>query len=125
RPRAGTATPSGQRPSAAPTGELYELGGEGAYLAHGRSYPLRFQIGDEEQRPEDFDREIVRRFPDWDRAWTEAQETIAAANPKDLESQHRFFEHVYKLRRDELAKRWSGNEAPWAGAGKMARPYSS
>jgi hypothetical protein len=107
RPRAGTATPAEHRPRGAPTGELYEVGGEDAYLAHGSSHALRFQIGDEEQRPEDFDREIVRRFPDWDRAWTEAQEAIAAADPEDLDSQYRFFEHVYKPRRDELAKRWS------------------
>jgi hypothetical protein len=83
------------------------LGGEQAYLAHGDGQPRRFQIGDEEQTPEDFDREIARRFPDWERAFAEARELIAAADPQDLESQHRFFDHVYKPLRDELARRWS------------------
>jgi hypothetical protein len=103
-----TATPARVRRSAAPATEArYELGGEAAYLAHDGAHPLRFQIGGEEQTPATFDREVVERVPDWERAWAEAQAVIAAAPREDLESQHRFFDNVYRPRRDELARRWS------------------
>jgi hypothetical protein len=107
QPRKGTGAPEEKRARAPSAEAMYELGGEHAYLAHGSTHPLRFQIGDEEQTPEDFDREIVRRFPDWEQAFGEAQELVAAADRQDLESQHRFFDHLYKPRRDELAKKWS------------------
>jgi hypothetical protein len=89
--------------------ETYTLGGEEAYILRDRSDGLRFRFGDEEQTARDFDRQIVSRFPDWDEAWSEARRIIDEADPDDLSSQHRFFDHVYKPRRDTLAKRWSGD----------------
>jgi hypothetical protein len=85
----------------------FELGGEVAFLADSDQDPRRFEIGEEPQSPEDFDREIARRFPDWERAWSNAQQIITATPPDDLNSAHRFYEHVYKPRRDELANAWS------------------
>lgn len=88
--------------------ETYTLGGEEAYILRDRSDGLRFRFGDEEQTARDFDRQIIARFPDWDAAWSEARRIINDADPDDLNSQHRFYEHIYKPRRDTLAKRWSG-----------------
>ena len=90
-----------------PTEAEYLLGGEKAYLAADRSDGLRFAIGDEVQTPRDFDWQVQRRFNDWDTAWAEALAAIEAADPADLKSQRRFYEHVYKPLRDKLAARWS------------------
>jgi hypothetical protein len=84
-----------------------EIGGEEAFLAAAGAAHRRFQIGDEPQTPEEFDREIAGRFPDWQRAWAEAQRIIAAADPADLNSAHAFFDRVYKPRRDTVARTWS------------------
>jgi hypothetical protein len=40
--------------------------------------------------------------------WSDAQDVTAAADRQGLESQHRSCDEVYKPRRDELVKRWSG-----------------
>lgn len=87
--------------------ESYTLGGEKAYVAHGTKRPLRFRFGDDEQTPRDFDQQIQRRFPDWEGAWSEARAIVEAAGREDLEGAHRFFEQVYRPRRDELAAKWS------------------
>jgi hypothetical protein len=89
--------------------ETFTLGGEDAYILRDKSDGLRFRFGDEEQTAQDFQRQIITRFPDWDTAWAEAQRIIKEADEADLNSQHRFYEKVYKPRRDELAKRWSGD----------------
>ncbi len=103
--RAGEAARRGR--SAEATRQSVEIGGEEAFLAPAGDGPRRFQIGDEPQTPEEFDREIAGRFPNWDAAWTEAQQFVAGADPADLDSAHRFYEHVYKPRRDSLARAWS------------------
>jgi hypothetical protein len=89
----------------------YTLGGEKAFRA--RKYPsgLRFKFGDEVQEPQDFDHQIKRRFgADWEAAWKEAVAIIKAADRRDLDIQSRFFNRVYKPRRDELAEKWSRGE---------------
>jgi hypothetical protein len=83
--------------------EAFTLGGEEAYISRDRGDGLRFRFGDEEQTARDFDRQIIVRFPDWDAAWSEARRIVSDADQADLNSQH------YKPRRDELAKRWSGD----------------
>jgi hypothetical protein len=93
----------------------YTLGGEKAYLAGHPSRGLRFQFGDEEQAPRDFEWQVQRRFADWEAAWAEARTLIEAADPADLKSQHRFYEQIYKPRRDKLAAHWS--EAPTLATG--------
>jgi hypothetical protein len=99
--------PPADRAAEQPVGAEYVLGGEKAYLAADRSDGLRFAIGDEVQTPRDFDWQVQRRFNDWDSAWAEALAMVEAADPADLKSQRRFYEHVYKPLRDKLAARWS------------------
>lgn len=98
----------------------YVLGGEKAYLCPDPKYGLRFMFGGEVQSPEAFDRQVKRRFDDWDRAWEEAREIIDSSPAADLESQHRFFDHVYKPRRDALAAKWSEYEKPRRKSAKAA-----
>jgi len=100
------AAPAG-RAAEQPAEAEYLLRGEKAYLAADRSNGLRFAIGDEVQTSRDFDWQVQRRFNDWDTAWAEALALIEAAEPADLKSQRRFYEHVYKPLRDKLAARWS------------------
>ncbi|HEY7293673.1 MAG TPA: hypothetical protein VH916_01480 [Dehalococcoidia bacterium] len=102
--RWGTGTTRSRRRAAPATEKRYELGGEAAYLSHGAAHLLHFQIGDEEQTPADFDGDVVHRVPNWERAWAEGRAVIAAAEREDLESPDGFFAHVYRPRRDELAK---------------------
>jgi hypothetical protein len=117
-PRSGAAREADERSGAKPPGdEEYTLGGEKAYLAGDPRYGLRFKFGDEEQTPRDFEWQVQRRFADWDSAWSEALETVKSADPQDLKSQHRFYEHVYKPLRDKLATRWSASpSAPPRGS---------
>jgi hypothetical protein len=86
---------------------VYVLGGEKAFRARDYRQGLRFKFGDRVQTPEEFDRKIIARFPDWERAWGEALQIIDSADRRDLDIQHRFFDRVYKPRRDTLARRWS------------------
>ena len=112
-PRSGAVREADERRGAEPRAdEEYTLGGEKAFLAGDPHHGLRFKFGDEEQTPRDFEWQVQRRFADWDTAWSEALETVKSANPEDLKSQHRFYEHVYKPSRDKLATRWSALPAP-------------
>jgi hypothetical protein len=94
--------------------EVFYLGNEKAFVDPGRD--LRFKFGDEVQHAEDFDRQVIRRFDNWQEAWSEAVGIIRSADPRDLESQSRFFNRVYKPRRDELSKKWSRLGAVMANA---------
>lgn len=89
----------------------YTLGGEKAFLARDPDRGLLFKFGDEPQTPRDFEWQVERRFPDWSAAWSEALDLIRSADPADLQSQHRFYDHVYKPQRDKLAARWSAQAA--------------
>lgn len=87
---------------------VYTLGGEKAFRARDFSKGLRFKFGTEVQLPEDFDHQIKARFgSDWDSAWNEATDIIKSADRRDLDIQSRFFNVVYKPRRDVLAEKWS------------------
>ncbi len=67
-----------------------------------------FIIGDEIQTPEDFEKQIEKRFKGkFDEAWKEALEIVKSYDKGVLLSQRYFYEAVYKPRRDELAKKWS------------------
>ena len=89
------------------TRDAYFLGDEMAYVSKtGRqSY---FTIGGKLQTDVDFKRQIERRFGNaFSDAWKESLE-IVRQYPKDvLLSQSRFFEEVYRPRRDELASKWT------------------
>ena len=103
-----------KRPRLTPI-EEYALGNEKAFLARSPDRGLLFKFGDEVQTPRDFEWQVERRFSDWDAAWAEAIDIVRGADPGDLKSQHRFYEHVYKPHRDKLAARWSAQPAAAPG----------
>lgn len=90
----------------------YSLGGEKANVCRGPRSGLRFRFGERTQLPRDFDHQVKNRFSNWAEAWSEAVEIIKSADPHDLQSQSRFFNKIYKPRRDLLAAKWSALEAP-------------
>lgn len=89
--------------------QFYVLGGERGNLAtSGPKGMLRFQMGGQVQSPYEFDRQIKARFGDrWSEAWREARQIIDESDARDLQNQQRFFNSVYKPRRDELAEKYS------------------
>lgn len=87
--------------------QTVSLGDEEAYwvLMDGQR---RFVIGGEVLEPADFDRQIGARFVGtYERAWDEALDLVRGVERETLTSQRRFYEQVYKPRRDELAAQWS------------------
>jgi len=93
--------------SVAKTVQQDVLGNEIAYYveADGKK---RYVMGDEILEPEDFKREIEQRFGQaFPKAWEQALQIVEQADRATLESQRKFYEEVYKPRRDELAKAWS------------------
>src|SRR5215467_7342631 len=67
----------------------------------------RYVMGDEVLEPEDFDRQITDRFAGtFDLAWHEALDLVRKVERDALTSRRRFYEEVYKPRRDTLAAQW-------------------
>lgn len=95
-----------KRPMLEKRGVFY-LGDEMAYKAEINEV-LYFIIGGKPQTAEDFKREIARRFGEaFDDAWREALEIVDGYDKETLLSQRRFYEEVYKPRRDILAEGWT------------------
>lgn len=91
------------------------LGIDKAYKVSVKGKTL-FTIGGEIQTPEDFQRQVERRFGDTFRdAWREALEIVTAYPQDVLESPMTFYEQVYRPRRDELAKKWNERARERAG----------
>jgi hypothetical protein len=68
----------------------------------------RYVMGDEILEPEDFKRQVEQRFGKaFPKAWEQALQIVEQTGRDILESQRKFYEEVYKPRRDELAKAWS------------------
>ncbi|MFL5629428.1 MAG: hypothetical protein ACJ788_27955 [Ktedonobacteraceae bacterium] len=68
----------------------------------------RYVMGDEILEPEDFKRQVEQRFGKaFAKAWEQAVDIVEHTDRDILESQRKFYEDVYKPRRDELAKEWS------------------
>ncbi|HDH63143.1 MAG TPA: hypothetical protein ENF66_00445 [Firmicutes bacterium] len=89
------------------TFSIFKLGDEMAYSVEidGKRY---FVIGGEIQRPEDFKKQIERRFKGkFDKAFKEALEIVKNYDKGVLLSQRNFYEVVYKPRRDTLKDKWS------------------
>ncbi|RDE11278.1 MAG: hypothetical protein C4K47_10035 [Candidatus Thorarchaeota archaeon] len=92
--------------AAAEMPEEFHLGDEKAYKAE--SEPLVFTFGGKVQTEEEFKGRISSRFGrSYDKAWTEALELMENFDRELLLSQAKFFEQVYKPRRDQLAAKWS------------------
>ncbi|MGZ3627188.1 MAG: hypothetical protein ACXWPS_06665 [Ktedonobacteraceae bacterium] len=65
-------------------------------------------MGDEIREPDDFRRQVAERFGQaFPKAWEQALQIFEQTDRVTLESQRKFYEEVYKPRRDELAKAWS------------------
>lgn len=87
---------------------IYVLGGEKAFRVRDTKKGLRFRFGADVQTPEDFDGLVKSRFgKDWSDAWAEAVSIIRGVDRRDLDIQSRFYNSVYKPRRDLLVERWS------------------
>ena len=86
--------------------DTFFLGDEMAYKTD--SEETYFIIGDKPQTVEDFRRQIESKFlGKFDDAWSEAVELVKRFDRETLLSQCRFYERVYRSRRDELSKKWT------------------
>jgi hypothetical protein len=86
---------------------MANIGDESAYSVkiEGKQF---FVIGSEIQSPDDFKRQITRRFgTNFSKAWKEAVKICKEHDKGVLLSQRYFYETIYKPRRDELAKEWT------------------
>jgi hypothetical protein len=88
--------------------EEFHLGDEKAYKAESEPGAMVFTFGGKAQTEEEFKARIASRFGDtFEKAWSDAIELMQDFGPEVLLSQTKFFEHVYKPRRDVLAAKWS------------------
>jgi hypothetical protein len=102
------------RPAAAPPPELYRLGEDEAYRDP-NARELTFAIGGEAQTVERFEKQVASRFgtkENFRAAWEEAMRIIGEFDQATLESRTRFYEEVYKPRRDELSDAWTQRYSP-------------
>lgn len=105
----GEAKGEGAPLPAEPTREPYHLGDEEAYRDP-KAATLLFTIGDKDQTGADFQKQIAARFgtkQNFRSAWDEAVRIVDGFDRETLESRRRFFDEVYRPRRDELSEAWS------------------
>jgi hypothetical protein len=106
----GGAGPAKPKKYTATFGE-FSLGGDRAYKVSAGGKTL-FTIGGEIQRPEDFRKQIVRRFAGtFQEAWKDALRIMQAYPIAVLESPQQFYLQVYRPRRDVLAAKWTEGAA--------------
>ena len=73
----------------------------------------RYVMGDEILEPDDFSRQVAQRFGQaFPQPWEQALQIVEQTDRATLESRRKFYEEVYKPRRDELAKAWSALSRP-------------
>jgi hypothetical protein len=83
------------------------LGDEVAYYVE-MDGKKRYVMGDDIQEPDDFNRQVAERFGQaFPQAWEQAVQIVGQTDRATLESRRKFYEEVYKPRRDDLAKAWS------------------
>jgi len=81
--------------------KMFFLGNEGAYL----SKSGWFKIGTQEQKPSDFEREVIDKIADvmpFEEAWKVAIDYLKKFDKETLLDQRKFFEEVYKPVRDKF-----------------------
>jgi len=94
------------------TRNAYFLGDEMAYASK-KGQRFYFAIGGELQTDGDFKRQIERRFGNaFSEAWKESLDIVRQYPKEVLLLQSKFFEEVYKPRRDELASKWTEMSEP-------------
>jgi hypothetical protein len=83
------------------------LGDEVAYYVE-MDGKKRYAMGEEILEPGDLRRQVAERFGQaFPQAWEQAVQIVEQTDRATLESRRKFYEEVYKPRRDELAKAWS------------------
>jgi hypothetical protein len=83
------------------------LGDEGAYYVE-MDGKKRYVMGEEILGPDDFRRQVAERFGQaFPQAWQQAVQIVEQTDRATLASRRKFYEEIYKPRRDELAKAWS------------------
>ena len=104
----------------APTATHAELKGE-YFLGDEKAYRdeegpgLYFTIGGKTQTRADFERQIGGRFggdANFQKAWNECLKIVRSHDAGTLRSGHRFYEEVYKPRRDTLVAEWNAAFGP-------------
>ena len=99
---------------AKPAREAYRLGDEEAYRTPGTGPPT-FVIGEEAQSSAEFERAVVARFgtrENFRAAWETARSIVAGFDRPTLESRRRFYDEVYRPRRDKLSDDWTLRYSP-------------
>jgi hypothetical protein len=111
RGKAGTGdSESSHEPASRST---YLLGDEQGFRDPG-SEKLSFTIGGRTQTEEDFRLQVEARFgspENFRAAWDEARRIVDGYGREILDSRRRFYEEVYKPRRDALVEKWAGKYA--------------
>jgi hypothetical protein len=83
------------------------LGDEGAFYVE-MDGKKRYVMGEEILEPGDLPAEVAERFGQaFPQAWQQAVQIVEQTDRATLASRRKFYEEVYKPRRDELAKAWS------------------
>lgn len=85
---------------------IEKIGDEIAYyvIIDGIKY---FTIGGEIQNEEKFEKQVGKRFKNFEKVWEEAVSICKSVDKGILISQRYFYESVYKPRRDYLVEKWS------------------
>jgi hypothetical protein len=94
--------------------ELYRLGDDEAFRDPNAT-GIVFVIGDRDQTPEEFEHAVTSRFTNpgnFQSAWDEALRIVGEFDRTTLESRQRFYEEVYRPRRDRLSDEWSEKYSP-------------
>jgi hypothetical protein len=94
--------------------ELFHLGEDEAYVDP-TAKKTTFTIGGQNQTAEAFQRQVASRFgtpENFLAAWNEAVRIVDSFDRATLESRQRFYEDVYKPRRDELSDAWTQQYSP-------------
>jgi hypothetical protein len=102
-----------------PSREVYHLGDEEAFRDP-TAKELTFVIGDKDQTVEEFEKAISSRFGTKEQfraAWDEGIRLVGDFGRGTLESGRRFYDEVYKPRRDDLSDEWTRKYSPTPKAG--------
>jgi hypothetical protein len=102
------------KPAEPSSPEVYHLGEDEAFRdPHAKE--LTFTIGGESQTPERFEKQVAIRFgtkENFQAAWDEAERIVGEFDRATLGSPQRFYQEVYKPRRDELSDSWTQRYSP-------------
>ncbi|MGA8536380.1 MAG: hypothetical protein WB789_03180 [Thermoplasmata archaeon] len=94
--------------------DVYRLGDDQAYRDPAAK-TLTFTIGGQSQTADAFERQVASRFgtkENFRAAWKVAERIVGSFDRATLESPRRFYEEVYKPKRDELSDSWTQEYSP-------------